>query len=1264
MGSELQLTGLASGFDWSPVVDQLIELERIPQNRLVAEKQANQEKISDLDLLKSQLDALNGAGKALQSKSLFEARKVGSSDFGTGFSASADAGSMTGDFSVQVDSLATRTEMSSANRSGKRLGGGINTGTTLAKLPIHTEITAGTFTISGRTFNITSLDVTLQDILDEINAQSTSIPGVNPESDLSAVTASYDANSDKLVLDSGEKSPGVVNKPPILGSSTDSSNFLQAMGLLSRTTELVDADVEANSGVSIFASGDGNLSWIHSSDPTANLALGDSRSYSSFGGKLYERIQMENQFNASDAYLAGERVYQSGFVYESLSSLPQNSWDGTQVSVGDQVKHGSGFYELLVDLGSVKTDLFSSVDSGDHSVAQATNAGSTNSTSAYKAGDIVQGADGSFFRSIMDRHIPTSIDWNNYTLASGYSSSIDSQGWTGNLPQTAHLQGRAYQIAAGASAVSHGGTTDSTIYSSANGWGSSLKMVFGKSGVAGAEGSYFVPKTKEWDKIDNFSNSTSYQSGDIVLSGGQFMQANSTVAAGVFNPADWSDVTNSINDLSNLGTGGLADDFWQKADLSFSNSIYWSEIAHANTRNDYDSNYWQEIAPEMKRFDASGSGLALDSIDFSIWAQVASVGSFSGDSVQGNRDGLENPLPSDTNFTYDTWTGSALAGDYINHNGNVYEARVNTSNEPGILGSENDWNIIADSSTISAASVTEQANKKRFTDTEFWTQFVVPDPDQASGHWKIVQEQVLSSSQALGNIDMSVSLASANFSSSFSGLASGLGNFFIGEGEGAVRIDYDVNNDTLSELIDRVNRSDANVHMFYDPVSDRFVMQSKKSGSLGLVMHESPNWDSIASANIGSGNILNLMGFAAPSSITTAFDSSALGSYVKGDYVEVVSGSETTYWQAMQDAPTDSPTSASSQWSQVILGVGRALESELGNNSVVRVNGGNQIYSTETAFTQSEHGYEGITFDIARVSIGRSVGFSVGKDTGAAKSAIDKFVEEFNDAQDYIKSLVSVTNDGENVTAGRFSSNLEISRLGSQLRKVAFGDSTPHSASGTTSDGANLIINSNDSSNTEILAVSTQLNLGSTDNGYVIKVLDDNSTGLSAYYEWDGSAWQTTNPTYSSFRLSNIGLDFGIGSDNIQVKNSALLLQALEEQPEKVQALFSESTVENAFDSNTQRNRTYGGISYSIDTFISSFLTGDSNTGYKGAYTTHVESIKSQNNRLDDRIEDLDSYLEQREETLRAGFMRMEEMQSKINTQMQTLQSSFNNNKK
>ncbi len=46
MGSELALSGLASGFDWQPVVDQLIELEAIPKKRLQLEKQQNDEKMS------------------------------------------------------------------------------------------------------------------------------------------------------------------------------------------------------------------------------------------------------------------------------------------------------------------------------------------------------------------------------------------------------------------------------------------------------------------------------------------------------------------------------------------------------------------------------------------------------------------------------------------------------------------------------------------------------------------------------------------------------------------------------------------------------------------------------------------------------------------------------------------------------------------------------------------------------------------------------------------------------------------------------------------------------------------------------------------------------------------------------------------------------------------------------------------------------------------------------------------------------------------
>ena len=74
MGSDLQLTGLASGFDWKPVVEQLVELEAIPKRRLQSEKSANEEKISDLGLLKSQLDSLNGA--ASNNDDLYKAERL------------------------------------------------------------------------------------------------------------------------------------------------------------------------------------------------------------------------------------------------------------------------------------------------------------------------------------------------------------------------------------------------------------------------------------------------------------------------------------------------------------------------------------------------------------------------------------------------------------------------------------------------------------------------------------------------------------------------------------------------------------------------------------------------------------------------------------------------------------------------------------------------------------------------------------------------------------------------------------------------------------------------------------------------------------------------------------------------------------------------------------------------------------------------------------------------------------------------------------
>ena len=758
MGSDLRLTGLASGMDWQPIVDKLLELEAIPKTRLESQKAENKAKVSDLGILKSQLDSLKSASSALQDESLFFARSVRIKTQDSGLVASASTGAITGDFTLEVESLATATEISSKNRTSHRLANSIDLNDKLSELPLHAPITPGTFTISGKTYNISSTDITLQELMDQINTTVGGVDGVNPEGDGSGVTISYDSANDKIVLDSGVSSSDSSNLL-VLGSSTDTSNFLQSMKLFGQPT-----------------------------------------------------------------------------------------------------------------------------------------------------------------------------------------------------------------------------------------------------------------------------------SGEV-------------------------------------------------------SSLY-----------------------------------------------------------------------------------------------------------------------------------------------------------------------------SLGSIDMTVSLANANFANAFSGLTSGLGNFFIGEGEGSVRIDYDINNDSVASLINKVNDSSANVFMYYDPAGDRFVIRNERTGSIGMVMHESDDWDTISSANKGSGNLLALMGLAAPKNISEEFDASNLASYKKGDFVQI--SADGTKWQALTNSPTEMPSSDSEEWLQVIEGVARSMSSEIGTNSAIRLNGGNLIYSNNQEFSSGEHGFSGLTLDVSQVEEGKSINFQVEKNAVAAQKAINKLIEEFNDAQEYISSLTKVNQDGDKVSSSRFTGNQEINRLSSELRRKFFGNSTPHSESGTTVDNANLTVSSNNASNDEINAIASQLALDASDDGYIIKVLNQEPAGGVSYFVWDGSTWSTTTPSFSTYRMTNIGLDFSVGSNNIKVKDSSLLLEELESNPERVFALFSESLVEDSYDSITETNRDYQGITQSLNDYINNFLTGDGESGYKGAYQAFLDSIESQNKRIDEKIVNIDKYLESREKILSDGFMRMEEMQSKMDSQMQTLEGAFKKSSK
>ena len=190
--------------------------------------------------------------------------------------------------------------------------------------------------------------------------------------------------------------------------------------------------------------------------------------------------------------------------------------------------------------------------------------------------------------------------------------------------------------------------------------------------------------------------------------------------------------------------------------------------------------------------------------------------------------------------------------------------------------------------------------------------------------------------------------------------------------------------------------------------------------------------------------------------------------------------------------PEDRSTDPIPKWEQVARGVARAASSELGNNFAITINDGEtNLQQHRLPLNETVHGYEGITFDVSGGAVGDAGTVKIERDSNPARNAIGKFVEEFNDAQDYVRSLVAVNQDGDNITAGTFSSNIEISRLGSQLRKIVFGDSYVHSESKIAQDGTDLTV----STHALLTSVQADLGLGASDAGYQVKVKADESIG-------------------------------------------------------------------------------------------------------------------------------------------------------------------------
>lgn len=225
MATDLGISGLSSGFDWKSFVDQMVQVQRAPEQRLLQEQNDISQRNNALSSIKTQMTVLSGRVDALKDASAFQARStsVSNSDMA---SATSTGASPLGTFTLNVTQLATAAKQKGAANVGGAIAATPDvTGVVLGSAGFATDVTAGNFTVNGKTITIATSD-TLQDVFNRIS------DATNGD-----VVGTYESDNDKIVLTSDNEI--------ILGSSTDTSNFLQ----VAKLTNNGSGDVESGASL-------------------------------------------------------------------------------------------------------------------------------------------------------------------------------------------------------------------------------------------------------------------------------------------------------------------------------------------------------------------------------------------------------------------------------------------------------------------------------------------------------------------------------------------------------------------------------------------------------------------------------------------------------------------------------------------------------------------------------------------------------------------------------------------------------------------------------------------------------------------------------------------------------------------------------------------------------------------------------------------------------------------------------------------------------
>lgn len=234
------VSGLASGFDWRSLIDQMSEIERVPQRRLLLEQNTLEERSTAYGAISTQLSVLKNKLDALKAPGLFSGRTAAVGD-DTVATASSSSGAIQGTYTFAFQQLASSAKMMGAAGAGSPLSTTSDvSGVTIGGGGFPATITAGTFRVNGAEVSVATTD-TLQDVFDKI-ATATG----------NTVTATYLPASDKIRF----SGTGAIT----LGSATDTSNFLEVTKLNNNGTATITSGSALGSVKASSTLGSANLS--------------------------------------------------------------------------------------------------------------------------------------------------------------------------------------------------------------------------------------------------------------------------------------------------------------------------------------------------------------------------------------------------------------------------------------------------------------------------------------------------------------------------------------------------------------------------------------------------------------------------------------------------------------------------------------------------------------------------------------------------------------------------------------------------------------------------------------------------------------------------------------------------------------------------------------------------------------------------------------------------------------------------------------------